>query len=103
MRRAKPLGAKEGRRAGRIAGREDGAIAGEEDAAELLVALEPPEPAPGTPGSTVCVLYQDYVPGVGYVPPVAPGETAAPIDCPPGQVPVGTTGACGRPYRRAGG
>jgi hypothetical protein len=94
-----------GRRAGLIAGRRDASAAGrregEDDGAgaaeELLAELAPPEPEPGTPGSTVCVAYQDYVPGVGCVPPVAPGETEAPISCPPGQVPVGVTGACGEP------
>lgn len=52
-------------------------------------------PRPGTPGSTVCVMYQDYVPGVGCVPPLGPGQTSLPgPNCPPGTRPVGTTGAC---------
>ncbi len=93
-------GAKRGRSAGRQSGSQDGERVGTKAASVRSAALAPPPaatPAPGTPGSTVCVKYQDYVPGVGCVPPVAPGQTEAPVNCPPGQVPVGTTGACGKP------
>jgi hypothetical protein len=44
-----------------------------------------------------CAAYQDFVPGQGCVPPLAPGEVEATPHCPPGQVPVGITGACARP------
>jgi len=44
-----------------------------------------------------CAAYQDFVPGQGCVPPLAPGEVEATPRCPAGQVPVGVTGACARP------
>ena len=44
-----------------------------------------------------CAAYQDFVPGKGCVPPLQPGETEAKPNCPPGQVPVGTSGACAKP------
>jgi hypothetical protein len=44
-----------------------------------------------------CAAYQDFVPGQGCVPPLAPGAVEAEPQCPPGQVPVGITGACARP------
>jgi hypothetical protein len=70
--------------------------------------------APGQPGScppgqvsaangcvpeqqAVCAAYQDFVPGQGCVPPLEPGQVEATPNCPPGQVPVGVTGACARP------
>jgi hypothetical protein len=90
-------GLRTGRRRGRRSGTEAGETAGRNSAEHVIAELQPPEPAPGTAGASVCVKYQDYVPGVGCVPPVAPGETEAPINCPPGQVPVGTTGACAEP------
>jgi hypothetical protein len=48
-------------------------------------------------GAARCAAYQDFVPGQGCVPPLAPGEIEASPQCPPGQVPVGVTGACARP------
>ena len=45
----------------------------------------------------VCAAYQDFVPGQGCVPPLEPGAVEAEPECPPGQVPVGVTGACARP------
>ena len=44
-----------------------------------------------------CAAYQDFVPGQGCVPPLAPGAVEAAPQCPAGQVPVGITGACARP------
>jgi hypothetical protein len=103
--KGREAGALRGRSVGEKAGHQDGVqrasgrvdqrldeIALAEEAAAATV-----EPLPGTAGSDVCVAFQDYVPGVGCVPPVAPGETQAPISCPPGTVPAGSTGACGRP------
>ena len=90
-----------GRHQGEAAGSPQGLVAGSGDAKAQIAANQEAAseatPAPGTPGSTVCVTYQDYIPGVGCYPPVAPGQTEAPINCPPGEVPVGLTGACGRP------
>jgi hypothetical protein len=78
------------------------------------IAAQGPVPAAGQPTScppgtvsatngcvpeqqAVCAAYQDLVPGRGCVPPLKPGETEARPNCPPGQVPVGVTGACARP------
>jgi hypothetical protein len=91
---ARQRGLEAGHAEGAVSGQRACANSGEGDAQSDLAASSP---APGTPGSTVCVTYQDYIPGVGCYPPVAPGQTEAPINCPPGQVPVGTTGACARP------
>jgi len=44
-----------------------------------------------------CAAYQDFVPGQGCVPPLAPGAVEATPQCPPGQIPVGITGACAQP------
>lgn len=94
-------GSSAGRKQGAAAGADEGRSTGQADVQAEHAAQQQEAaastPAPGTPGSTVCVAYQDYVPGVGCVPPVAPGETAAEPNCPPGQVPVGVTGACAPP------
>jgi hypothetical protein len=44
-----------------------------------------------------CAAYQDFVPGQGCVPPLAPSAVEAAPQCPPGQIPVGITGACAPP------
>ena len=102
---ARSRGSRDGRSEGERKARREGAQSGARVAASAIEAQTAvaerasieAQPAPGTAGSDVCVAFQDYVPGVGCTPPVEPGETAAPVNCPPGTVPVGVTGACGRP------
>lgn len=117
-------GERVGRQTGYAAGRREGVKEGFEatyrkaykraaERAESEAASSAPPPAgqpascpPGTvsaangcqPESNAqCAAYQDFVPGQGCVPPLEPGAVEAEPNCPPGEVPVGVTGACAEP------
>lgn len=89
-------GASDGTKLGDEAGSAAGSEAGEEQAAEDAPSTDPADYPLGTigpaPEGTYCPPPYSYDRGVCVI-----SRPAQPDECPPGQVPVGVTGACARP------